>query len=80
MESSELLHYLAGDEIHAGDRVQYGGVFATVVAVSDGNDGEYSPGYEDWTGMSRGIVICDDDGAVTTLPEGDEKLEFVSRS
>ena len=33
---AELLHYTSGEEIQLGDRVQYGGTFATVVVVSDG--------------------------------------------
>jgi len=31
---AELLQYTTGEEIQVGDRVQYGGIFATVVVVS----------------------------------------------
>jgi hypothetical protein len=74
------LLYMTGEEVHAGDRVQYGGTPATVVAVSDGEGGQFSPGYEDYSGTDRGIVICDDDGTLTVLYESDEKLEFIERA
>ena len=80
MSEFETLHYPSGDEIHLGDRIQFDGTYATVVALSDGTDGQYSPGYEDWSGMDRGIVICDDDGGITSLPDGDTRLELVDRS
>lgn len=78
MESGPL-QYLSGEAIHAGDRVQYDGAYATVAFVSDGEIEEASPGYEDYRGSSRGIVLCDDDGATTTLGEPDERLYFVER-
>lgn len=76
---SEALHYLTGEEVHAGDRVQYRGSYATVVFVSDGETEEFSPGYEDNTGAERGLVICDDDGDTTNLGDPDESLMFVDR-
>ena len=79
MSEFEALHYADGEEVHVGDRVLFGGTYATVVAVSDGESGVYSPGYDDWSGMDRGIVVCDDDGATTTLPDGDERLQLVER-
>ena len=77
--SIELLHYLTGEEVHAGDRVQYNGTFGTIVFVSDGNSEEYSPGYEDYIGTDRGIMICDDDGGSTFITEPDERLAFIDR-
>jgi hypothetical protein len=74
------LFYLTGEEVHAGDRVRYRGVFATVVGVSDGENGEFSPGYTEWSGTERGIVVVDDDGEVSNLSETGENLEFVERS
>jgi hypothetical protein len=79
MNEFEALHYAGGDEIQLGDRVLFAGVYATVVAVSNGEHGAFAPGYEDRSGMERGIVICDDDGDVTTLADGDERLELVDR-
>lgn len=73
------LTYITGEEIHAGDRVQYRGTYATVVFVSDGASEEFSPGYEDYAGAERGAVICDDDGAVTVIGEPTEDLMFVDR-
>lgn len=76
---SEALHYITGEDVHAGDRVQYRGTFATVVFVSDGETEEFASGYEDYTGSERGIVICDDDGDTTTLGDPDESLSFIDR-
>lgn len=73
------LYYATGEEIHAGDRVQYHGQYATVVFVSTGVAEEYSPGYEDYTGSDRGILICDDDGGRTLLGEPDPDLSFLDR-
>jgi len=77
---SDSLHYFSGEEVHAGDRVQYRGNFATVVFVSNGEAEEFSPGYEDYTGSDRGIMVCDDDGGTTIIGEMDENLSFVDRA
>jgi hypothetical protein len=76
---TELLHYTSGEEIQVGDRVQYGGTFATVVVVSDGETYQLASGYEDHAGAERGLIICDDDGSLTTLNDTDEQLIFVER-
>lgn len=78
MESGPLL-YLTGEEVHAGDRVQYKGTFATVVFVSDGETEESTPGYDDYSGSSRGVIVCDDDGLTQAIGEPDEMLSFVDR-
>ncbi|HXU76693.1 MAG TPA: hypothetical protein VN794_08990 [Methylomirabilota bacterium] len=78
MESA-LLHYLSGEEIHAGDRVQHRGTYGRVVVVSDGEQGEFSPGYEDYSGSDRGLMICDDDGNLTFVSDPDGLLEFLDR-
>ncbi len=78
MDSAPLL-YTTGEEVHAGDRVQYRASFATVVFVSDGENYEYSTGYEDHSGADRGLILCDDDGEESTLGEPDEQLVFVGR-
>jgi hypothetical protein len=76
---AELLQYTTGEGIRLGDRIQFGGVFATVVVVSDGETYQVAPGYEDYAGIERGLTICDDDGGLTTLNETDERLTFEER-
>ena len=76
---SDFLHYITGEEVHAGDRVQRNGYYATVVFVSNGSSEEFSPGYEDYVGSERGVVLCDDDGAVSPIGEPNEMLSFVDR-
>ncbi|HLH54900.1 MAG TPA: hypothetical protein VKY92_14920 [Verrucomicrobiae bacterium] len=75
----EPLHYSTGEEVHAGDRVRHNGSYATVVFVSDGELEEFSPGYEEYTGSSRGLVVCDDDGGTSSLGEPDDRLSFLDR-
>jgi hypothetical protein len=76
---NELLHYTTGEEVQLGDRVQYGGVFATVVVVSDGETYQVAPGYEDYAGVERGLMVCDDDGGLNAVSETDEQLTFQER-
>jgi hypothetical protein len=76
---ADLLHYITGEEVHAGDRIQRNGEYATVVFVSNGESEEFAPGYEDYIGSDRGVMVCDDDGGVKFLGEPDEMLEFVDR-
>jgi hypothetical protein len=71
--------YSTGEEVHVGDRVQYDGNYSTVVFVSDGEQEEISPGYEDYTGSSRGILLCDDDGRTTSIGDPNEMLYFLDR-
>ena len=73
------LQYLSGEEVKAGDRVQLAGNYATVVYVSNGDTYEYTAGYEDYAGSDRGLVLCDDDGALTTVGEPGADLVFVAR-
>ena len=75
----EPLHYTSGEEIQIGDRVQFGGTFATVVVVSDGESYQLASGYEDYAGVERGLTICDDDGMLTTVDDTDERLVFIER-
>jgi hypothetical protein len=76
---AELLQYTTGEWVQLGDRVQYGGTFATVVVVSDGDTYHVASGYEDYAGAGRGLMICDDDGTRTTIDETDAGLVFVER-
>ena len=76
---AELLHYTSGEDIQLGDRVQYGGTFATVVVVSDGENFQLASGYEDYSGAERGLMVCDDDGTLNSINETDEQLIFVGR-
>lgn len=75
---AELL-YTSGEEVHAGDRVQFSGLFATVVFVTDGEVEEFVPGYDEFTGTDRGVTLKDDDGELIPVGEPDERLEFLSR-
>ena len=76
---AELLQYTTGEGVQVGDRVQYGGTFATVVMVSDGETYQVASGYEDYAGAERGLMVCDDDGTLTTIDETDERLTFHER-
>jgi len=76
---AELLHYTSGEEVQLGDRVQYDGTLATVVVVSDGESCQLAPGYEDYAGTERGLVICDDDGTLNTVDDTSERLTYVDR-
>jgi hypothetical protein len=76
--NSELL-YVTGEEVHAGDRIQYKGSYATVVFVSDGETEEFAPGYEDYSGAERGVTLVEDDGTVSSIGEPDEMLAFIGR-
>jgi len=78
MESGTL-YYASGEEVHIGDRVQYRGVYATVVVVSNGESYEMAPGYEGESGIDRGVMICDDDGALNSLSDGNDQLVFMDR-
>lgn len=75
----EILHYLSGEPVRAGDRIQLNGMYGRVVFVTDGEQSEYSPGYEDYTGSDRGLMLCDDDGSLTFLNEPDGRLTFLDR-
>jgi len=78
MESNQL-QYISGEDVKAGDRVQLGGNYATVVFVTNGDAYEFTPGYEDYAGSDRGMVICDDDGGLTRLSETGVELVFMDR-
>jgi hypothetical protein len=76
---TEQLRYTSGEEIQLGDRVQLAGTYATVVVVSDGENYQTAPGYEDYAGAERGLMICDDDGELTNLDDMDARLVFMER-
>ena len=73
------LQYTTGEEVQLGDRVQHAGTFATVVVVSDGETYQTAPGYEDYAGIERGVMICDDDGGLLSVDDTNERLVFVER-
>jgi hypothetical protein len=75
----DMLRYTSGEEVQVGDRVQHAGKYATVVVVSDGEDSQTAPGYEDHAGMDRGLTICDDDGETLNVDDTDERLVFIER-
>ena len=75
-----LPHYLNGGEVHAGDRVRYKGASAKVLFVSDGDNGEFAPGYSDYLGHEAGIMLSEDEeNAMIFVSEADEELELVAR-
>ena len=76
---AQLPHYLTGGEVRAGDRVRYKGSSAHVLFVSDGDSGDFSPGYDDYRGHEAGIMLSGEEDALTFLREPDEDLEFVGR-
>jgi hypothetical protein len=73
------LQYVTKEAIHAGNRVQNGGAYATVGFVSNGETDESSSGSEDSSGASRAIMLCDDDGVTTVVGAHDERLYFNHR-
>jgi len=73
------IFYITGEEVHAGDRVQFGDTYATVAFAGDGTDQEFAPGYADYSGSERGILLCDDDGEVQSIGEPDDRLSFIDR-
>lgn len=73
------LHYITGEEIHAGDRIQYDQTYGRVVFISDGDNEAFEAGYGEYTGSERGVMICDDDGDVRFVGEPDERLTFIDR-
>jgi hypothetical protein len=75
----EAPHYITGGEVQVGDRVSYKGVAGTIVFITDGEQGKYAPGYEDYLGHEAGLMISDDDGGLTFLPEPGDDLEFLRR-
>ncbi len=78
--SASGMYYISGEEVHAGDRVQFDGNYATVVFLSSGEIEEFAPGYEDYTGMDAGVLLCDDDGGTRMITGPDERLAFIDRS
>jgi hypothetical protein len=73
----DLPHYLTGEKVHAGDRVRYKGTAGNIAFVSDGEEGEFSGGYEDYFGQEAGIMFRDDDGELTFLAEPGDDLELI---
>jgi hypothetical protein len=73
-----VLRYAQGSEVRLGDRVRFRGTMASVVLISDGEGGEFSPGYRDHLGCDPGILLADDDGETTFITEPGFDLELVS--
>lgn len=76
---SEPPHYATGEEVHAGDRVQYEGTYGTLVFVSDGDVEKLSTGYDDYTGSTRGLVLRDDDAGTSVIGEPEARLSLMDR-
>jgi len=80
MTHSLDLNYVTGEEIHAGDRVSFGGHPALVVAVI--GRGEYTPPFiaDDWADYRRGFLLRTDDGQLYMYDYADEDIRFLSRT
>jgi hypothetical protein len=78
--STPLLQYISGEEVHAGDRIQFKELYGTVVFVNHGESEESQPGYEDNSGREPGVVICDDDGETSDVGLPNEYLSFLGRA
>jgi len=76
----DLPQYVTGQKVHAGDRVRYHSETATVAFVSDGEQGEFCSGYEDYYGQEAGIMLRSDDGELTFLAEPGDDLELLHRA
>jgi hypothetical protein len=74
---AKLPHYPSGRPVRVGDRVRYRENGYNVAFVSDGESGEFGPGYRDYLGYEPGIMIVDDDGRTVFLTEPGDELEFV---
>ena len=78
-KSSPDVHYVSGEEIHAGDRILSGGHPATVVGVI--GRAEYAPGFVAgaWSEYERGILIRDEQGTLSMHDYADGDLELIAR-
>lgn len=70
-------HYFNGGSVHVGDRVRYKEQPGNVVFVSNGEGGEFAPGYADYLGYEPGIMVLSDDGEMMFIIIPDEHLELV---
>ena len=74
------VRYLSGDEIHAGDRVSFGGKPATVVAVFKRSEFAGGAVREEWLDYHDGLLLRDDAGELFMNQYADEDVKLVSRS
>jgi len=77
-ERDLTVHYLTGEEIHAGDAVNHMGRPAQVVFVIQRS--EYLIDYprDEWQQYGAGFMIKDDSG-LYMYEEADDAIEFVGR-
>ena len=80
MTHSLDLNYVTGEEIHAGDRVSFGGHPALIMAVIA--RGEYMPPFiaDDWADYRCGFLLRTDDGQLYMYDYADEDIRFLSRT
>jgi hypothetical protein len=76
--------YLSGEDIHIGDRVEYGGRPSTIVFVVDIDqwpDNESMERRAWWRAEhGSGFLLLQDVGERIFFPKADEHLVFVSRA
>ena len=76
-------YYVSGEEIHAGDRVRYGGVYGRIVFVLGFDEflPDFAP-HKSWYSeeLGRGFMFEQDGGGLVFSYEGDEDLDFISRA
>ncbi len=72
-----LPHYFGGGAVHPGDRVRYKDDSGNVVFVTDGELGEFAPGFTDYRGYEPGIMIMSDAGELLFIVEPNEQLELL---
>jgi hypothetical protein len=75
--------YRDGVPVNLGDKVEFSGTVATVVAV--GPTAEYAPGFseDEWKDvLAEGFLICFENGALLRLdkPADSEDLRLLSRA
>jgi hypothetical protein len=76
--------YYSGEEIHIGDRVEYGGCQATIMLVVDRDEWPDDETLESrvWWRQEHGSgsLLLQGAGARIFLPKADEDLAFVSHA
>ncbi|WP_157667695.1 hypothetical protein [Comamonas serinivorans] len=73
------MKYLSGEKIQVGDVVSLGGE-AVGVVVFDYENGEFLPGFEDWSGLGGGVLVESRQLGVIHYPEPDIDLNLISRA
>lgn len=77
--NTESQRYHSGEQVHAGDLVQFSFAPGVVVFVND--NVEYEPGFsaEEWGYLGAGFMLRMENGALIFLEKADEDLVLVHR-